>query len=55
MGSTDDTVDYMFDGKLLEDLKISEYDIECTDGKSYLAPSEGLLTRPLSTKDFHKG
>ncbi|XP_039263823.1 glucosamine 6-phosphate N-acetyltransferase-like [Styela clava] len=51
MAQIDDSIVYMFDSKLLEGLDLTQYNV-CS---SYLKPGDGLILRPMSTKDFQKG
>lgn len=57
MGANDGVVQFMFDSNLLKDLDVDQYGISVSkdDPSSYLKPAEGLILRPLSTKDFQKG
>lgn len=57
MGANDGTVQYMFDSNLLKELDVDQYAISVSkdDPSSYLTPGEGLILRPLSTKDYQKG
>lgn len=57
MEVNDEAVKYMFDSCLLNDLDVEQYGIPVSkdDPLSYLKPAEGLILRPLSTKDFQKG
>ena len=50
-----DSVEYMFEPSILNDLDLSEYDITFEEGASVANPEEDFVLRPLSSSDYEKG
>lgn len=49
------SVEYMFEPSILNDLDLSEYDITFEEGASVANPEEDFVLRPLSSSDYEKG